>query len=254
MIETQVRCWDAAPSEPAAPQGAWTTPELSALAASLADVGPAPSRTADCLAQVEALEALKAAAAAAQARVTAAYAVRERARLEGLRSTDAGGRRGPAPEPVIGCQLGLARRESPARGRFLVGASTALVEDLPQTLAALTRGELTEERALLIVRETDDLAREDRTRVDDDLVVRDRCRLCGRSRHRSAARAGPPPGHRCGLRGGDPAGVPRPGPPSRGRPVARRRHRPDHRGGSLRALRAGDEGAPGGRLCRPARR
>ncbi|WP_181311912.1 HNH endonuclease [Nocardioides campestrisoli] len=136
----------------------WNAPELSALAAMLAEVSAVPGRSADCLAQVEALEALKAAAAAAQVRVTAAYAARERTRLArvGARSV----------EPAVGSQLGLARREAPARGRFLVTAADALVHDLPGTLAALERGELTEERALLVVRETDDLDPDDRVRVD----------------------------------------------------------------------------------------
>ncbi|WP_110180519.1 HNH endonuclease [Nocardioides solisilvae] len=143
----------------------WSAADLSALAASLVEVTADPGLTADCLSQVEALEALKAAAAAAQARVTAEYADRERARLARVR----GGSRRRGREPAVGSQLGIARRESPARGEFLVGAASALVHDLPGTLAALERGVLTEERALLVVRETDDLSAEDRLRVDVEL-------------------------------------------------------------------------------------
>src|SRR5690606_15708036 len=59
---------------------------------------------------------------------------------------------------------------SPARGRALVEAATALVHDLPHTLAALARGELSEERALLVARETTHLGAADRQTLDTDLA------------------------------------------------------------------------------------
>jgi hypothetical protein len=116
--------------------------------------------------QLRVLEELKAAAAAAQARVTVAFEASQRAAQDaaGLPARDLG--------KGIGAQVALARRESPAKGSRFVGLAQALVQEMPHTLAALERGETSEWRATLLVRETACLTREDRTRADAELAAR----------------------------------------------------------------------------------
>ena len=89
---------------------------------------------AERIEQLRALEELKAAAAAAQARVTAALdeSVRAERAARGV----------PAAERArgIGAQVALARRDSPNRGGRHLGFARALVTEMPHTLAALTDG------------------------------------------------------------------------------------------------------------------
>ena len=98
---------------------------------------------------IGALEAVKAAAAAAQARVTTAFAASQR---------EVHLARGGKPQQAarsIGSQVALARRDSPSRGDQHVGFAHALHVEMPHTMAALTRGVISEYRATLIVREPD---------------------------------------------------------------------------------------------------
>ncbi|CUR59668.1 conserved hypothetical protein [metagenome] len=117
----------------------------------------------DCLTQ---LERLKAATAAAQARLTERLDLMRRAEhlAAGLSGDDAG--RGVAHE------VALARRTSPHHGRRHLTLARALVHDLPETLAALTRGDINEHRAEIIARETRVLTREHRATVDATLAHR----------------------------------------------------------------------------------
>ncbi len=109
---------------------------------------------------VTAMEQLKSGLAAAQARVTARLAG-ERSRREAATGVPADQRgRGLAAE------VALARQDSPAGGCRHLGLATALVHEMPQTLDALTRGEMSEWRATLVVRETAVLRREHRVEVD----------------------------------------------------------------------------------------
>jgi hypothetical protein len=100
------------------------------------------------------LERLKGAASAAQAR--AVHAVRvsreERHQQDALRS--------------VGSEVALARREPPTLGDRFVGLSRALLEELPETMAVLTDGDIGERHAVEITRETAVLSREDRAEVD----------------------------------------------------------------------------------------
>lgn len=114
---------------------------------------------------IAALERLKSAAAAAQARVTVAFDASQRAAAR-TRKEDLLLRRS------VNAQVALARRESPVAGSRLVGLARALVEEMPRTMASLTRGETNEWRATLMVRETAVLTREDRTAVDAELGSR----------------------------------------------------------------------------------
>jgi hypothetical protein len=104
-----------------------TTAELRGWVARLSvlDAGVGDAERVD---QLRVLEELKGAAAAAQARVTSDFA----------RSQVAGD---PAQEGRgVAAQVALARRDSPPRGARHVGLATALVAEMPHTLAALSRG------------------------------------------------------------------------------------------------------------------
>ncbi|MDO9495933.1 MAG: DUF222 domain-containing protein, partial [Nocardioides sp.] len=116
--------------------------------------------------QLEAMERLTCAAAAAKARLTARLHTR-RVRLD----EEAGvprERRGRA----VGNEVALARHESPHDGRQHTALALALVHDLPQTLAALARGDINEHRAQIVARESADLPRADRGLLDAALGPR----------------------------------------------------------------------------------
>lgn len=87
--------------------------------------------------RVAALERIKGALAAAQVRQTVAFAESQRASLPSW-----------TPERTavrsIGSQIALARRESPTRGDAHVELALALTQAMPQTLAALTAGQISE--------------------------------------------------------------------------------------------------------------
>ncbi|WP_166904431.1 DUF222 domain-containing protein [Mycobacterium sp. DL440] len=109
------------------------------------------------------LERLKSAAAAGQARATAALEIARRT-AEAARGVPAL-RRGRG----LGSEIGLARLGSPNRGSHHLADARILVHDLPYTLAALETGVLTEWRAHLIVREAACLCPADRRRLDQQL-------------------------------------------------------------------------------------
>ncbi|MDI2036962.1 HNH endonuclease [Paenarthrobacter nitroguajacolicus] len=115
--------------------------------------------------QLRALEELKSAITALQARVAVAFDV-------GVRAGQAA-----AGVPVsergndVGAQVALARRESPNKGSRLLGLGKALVTEMPHTMAALESGLLNEWRATLLVRETACLSVEDRAAVDAELAA-----------------------------------------------------------------------------------
>ncbi|MGO4245134.1 HNH endonuclease, partial [Janibacter sp. RAF20_2_2] len=122
-----------------------------------------PVDEAEAIDEIAALERLKSAAAAAQARVTAA--LRER-RL--AREMDAGM---PAAERGrgLGDEIGLARRESATLGSRHLGLARALVAELPCTLAHLAAGTVSEWGATLLAKETAVLDPDDRRRIDAEL-------------------------------------------------------------------------------------
>jgi hypothetical protein len=132
--------------------------------------------------QIAWLERVKSAAAAGQARASAALDVKRRAgeAAAGVSAVERG--RGVASE------IGLARRDSPARGARHLRVATTLVADMPHTLAALECGALSEWRASLIVREAADLSAEDRRILDAELCA-DVSRLDGMGDKRITAAA-----------------------------------------------------------------
>ncbi|AKK28411.1 HNH endonuclease signature motif containing protein [Mycobacterium sp. EPa45] len=109
------------------------------------------------------LERLKAAAAAGQARLTAALDAARRAAEESIGVPAKRRGRGLAAE------VALARRDSRARGDQHLGFAKALVYEMPHTLAALEAGVLSEWRATIVVRESACLDVEDRRQLDSDL-------------------------------------------------------------------------------------
>jgi hypothetical protein len=115
--------------------------------------------------EIARLERLKSAAAAGQARLTAALADKRRAAEAAAGVPRAKQCRGLAGE------VALARRDSPARGGRHLGFATALVFEMPHTLAALECGALSEWRATLIVRESACLTVEDRRTLDAEMCA-----------------------------------------------------------------------------------
>ena len=146
--------------------------QVADLSAALAGLGRDAGRkvggvdAAELVDQLRALEELKAAAAAAQARVTVLFAAGQRAaqRQAGVRASQVGA--------GIAAQVGLARRDSPVRGSRHLGLAEALVAELPHTLAALEAGHISEWRATLVVRETACLSVALRRQVDAELAAR----------------------------------------------------------------------------------
>lgn len=119
-----------------------------------------PTSKRDCIDSIRALEGLKSAAAAAQARLAAAHDSRQREdhAAMGLPKDEQG--KGVAGE------IALARRVSPNQGNRHLGFAKALVNEMPYTLKALTAGKVSEWRATLLVKETACLTVEDRATVD----------------------------------------------------------------------------------------
>jgi hypothetical protein len=114
---------------------------------------------------IRALEELKGAAAAAQARLTADFdrSQRDEQRSAGVRAQEVG--RG------IAAQVALARRESPSKGSRFVGLAHAL-EEMPHAARSFARGEVGEWRVTVLTRETACLSASDRTTVDAELASR----------------------------------------------------------------------------------
>jgi len=125
----------------------------------------------DPLALLAELERLKATASALQARLAVRLDASRRAHE--ARDGVPLARRGRG----VALELALARAQSHHRGRVLLGAAKALVREMPFTFGALANGELTEDQAVLLVRETACLSREARATVDATL-----CRTAPRSR------------------------------------------------------------------------
>lgn len=149
--------------ESAAPTDALTVEGITSLRERLT-AGPDPHTDAERIDLIRALEDLKNTAAALQSRITVAFAEsQEAAQAARRRTVDDLGKPGPKS---IAAQVALARRESPHRGRRLVGLARGLTQ-MPHTRAAFTAGVLTEHRASLLVTETNHLTAADREEVDE---------------------------------------------------------------------------------------
>ncbi len=116
--------------------------------------------------RIRALEELRSAVAAAQARETAGFVDSQRAAQHAV---------GVPAERIgrgIAAQVGLARRISPYQASRYVGWVKILTTELPRTYAVLCRGQVPEGRALSVARETVWLSREQRAAVDAELAPR----------------------------------------------------------------------------------
>ncbi len=148
-------------------EGARSLPSAESVAGMVARLAVLDRDVSDAerIDQIRALEELKSAAAAAQARATADLAASQVAQQAALRVRPSDQGKG------VAAQVALARRESPVRGNQHLGLARALVHEMPHTLRALAGGRLSEWRATLLVRETACLTREDRATVDRLLVA-----------------------------------------------------------------------------------
>ncbi|MEV4901597.1 DUF222 domain-containing protein [Citricoccus sp. NPDC055426] len=124
------------------------------------------SREAEAIHRIRALEDLKAACAAAQARETAA--------LHHHRILDEAARGIPATRRGLGLgsEIGLARRQSPQRGSTHLRQARHLTDDLPNTLTALQTGQISEDHAATVERHTHWLDAPGRRTVDTTLADR----------------------------------------------------------------------------------
>jgi hypothetical protein len=142
-----------------------TATELSHLVTDLAGRSTATT-DAERIDLIATLEAIKGAAAAAQARITVLLDASQRAEqaAQGVPAKEQG--RG------VASQVALARKDSPAKGSRHVGLAKALVNEMPHTLAALETGRISEWLATIMVRETAVLSPEHRSEVDARLGPR----------------------------------------------------------------------------------
>ncbi|MDQ6849476.1 MAG: 13E12 repeat family protein, partial [Actinomycetota bacterium] len=185
-----------------------TVTELEALLPALSRLGDAGDDT-ERVTQLDLLERVKAACAAAQARVTVDLAesqgqiakqwrdyartaadagdfeawrtAREKARAASCpeaddateRNENAHARRSekgrPRADIGVAAQVALARRESPHGGSRLVRLAYALTSEMPYLLRLLESGVLSERRAGLVVRECAALSLDQREQVDAEL-------------------------------------------------------------------------------------
>src|SRR6185437_9287687 len=136
-----------------------STAEVTAMIADLATLN---TNTTDKerIDAITALERLKSALTAAQARFTDAFACSQRASLveNGTDARDA--------RRSVCAQVALARRDAPHKGGRHVGLAATLVHEMPGVLRALQRGETSEWRATVIARETAHLSPEHRAEID----------------------------------------------------------------------------------------
>jgi 5-methylcytosine-specific restriction endonuclease McrA len=127
--------------------------------------------------QLHASEIVKSMLAGQQARLTVEFEARHRkeqaeradASSRALSAEDLGKKRPKENTMGVAEQIALARGESPHRGGQLLGMAKALVTEMPHSMTAMETGQLNEEKAMYVVKETACLSVEDRTAVDEEL-------------------------------------------------------------------------------------
>ncbi|MGC5616906.1 HNH endonuclease [Georgenia sp. Z1491] len=149
--------------EPVMPPAALRGAEgIASFSRALADLEVASQ--AEVIAVVSAVESLKCAAEALQARASVA--------LEDMRRDDEDHRGVPAELQGRGVadEIALARRESPSQGGVHLRLARCLTTEMPRTFALMEAGEVSEWRATLVAREIAFLTPEDRRAVDEALA------------------------------------------------------------------------------------
>ncbi|MGW9550213.1 HNH endonuclease [Citricoccus zhacaiensis] len=133
--------------------------QLTVIRQALAGMASAGTE-AEAIDRIRVLESLKSTCAALQAREAVSLDVLRRAReaVEGVPADQRG--RG------VGGEVALARREPAQRGGRHIGLARALCHEMPNILRALTDGEISEEHATAMARETAWLPVEHRRAVD----------------------------------------------------------------------------------------
>lgn len=131
----------------------------------LSDLPPARTEN-EAIDRITALEELTSVSAAAQARETLTFDMHRRNREaeEGMSIRRQG--RG------LGAEIGLARKVSRARGSKLLGFARSLLLDLPHTYASLKTGDISEEKARVVAKETAWLPRDKQHQVDERMAGR----------------------------------------------------------------------------------
>lgn len=126
-----------------------------------------PSRTeAEAIERIAVLEELVSICTAVQAREALSFDMlrRNREAEEGV-SSDKQGR-------GVSAEIALARKVSRARGSKLLCFARTLIMDLPHTYTALKAGNISEEKAQVVAKETSWLPREVRAKVDERMSHR----------------------------------------------------------------------------------
>ena len=133
--------------------------QLTVIRQALAGMASAGTE-AEAIDRIRVLESLKSTCAALQAR--------EAVSLDGLRRAREADEGVPADQRGrgVGGEVALARREPAQRGGRHIGLARALCQEMPNTLRALTDGEISEEHATAMARETAWLPVEHRRAVD----------------------------------------------------------------------------------------
>src|SRR5690625_4432044 len=137
-------------------------PELSTFLESL----PAGHSEADKIDQLQALEQAKRALAAVQAEVTNAFVAQRQAAEADARIPTSLQLKG------IEAEVGLARGESPYVGAALTHTATALCTVLPNTMAALAEGRVSEYHARIVAEQTNHLSAAHRREIDAAIAHR----------------------------------------------------------------------------------
>lgn len=136
-----------------------------AMLAALAQF-PAGLDDAERVDLIGALEALKGAAAAAQATLTVDLYDSQRA-VDQAHGVDQ-----RATARSVGGQVALTRRESPFHGARHLALAQALAAEMPHTLRALQAGQISEWRSIVVTRETACASPGVRRAVDEELAAR----------------------------------------------------------------------------------
>ena len=132
---------------------------------SLSELPPAATEE-EAIDRITALEELTSACAAAQARETLTFDMHRRNREaeDGVASKKQG--RG------VGAEIALARKVSRHRGNSLLKFSRTLLLDLPNVYAAMKGGDISEEKARTVAKESDWLPREKKHELDERMAER----------------------------------------------------------------------------------
>lgn len=142
-----------------------TLTEIRRWCGKLSALPPATSEE-EAIDRITVLEELNSVGAAAQARETLTFDMlrRNREAEDGVSSKKQG--RG------VGAEIGLARKVSRSRGSALLKFSRTLLMDLPRTYAAMKVGDISEEKARIVAKETAWLPREKRREADERMADR----------------------------------------------------------------------------------